>query len=148
MNGHSIIDQAIAIVANDAGFPDEASAADRTRAAATFLAGEFLSRLALIDPAAAGALSSATLDDVSVGTPGVAFDDAGLREQAEFWADTAHPREVEVYFAACLKRLQSQSIGLRGRKRLFAELWETFDPAERRAFVRRVDPQGKIRSAA
>lgn len=137
------ISDTVAWLAREIGDDFELSAAEKTRRAARFVAMEALDELARVDPAAAGEIACRALDYAYAGSPAVSLDD--LRADAEFWADCAHPREVEVYFAACLSRLGKTDLGLNARKRLFAALWESFDPAERRAVVRRVDPEGKIR---
>lgn len=89
----------------------------------------------------------AALDEAFAGIPEVDSLFGGLRADAAFWADCASAAELEAFAAAALDRIDRRdSFAMRARKRLFARLWETFPKAERVAFLRRVDPEGRIRS--
>lgn len=80
------------------------------------------------------AIAAAVLDECSAGSPYLdAWGD--IRADAEFWADCANPRELEVYFASTLTRLENQNLGLRARKRLIAKLFKALGPAEQQAFL-------------
>ena len=63
---------------------------------------------------------------------------------ALFWADCAPAHELVAYGTAALDRLCGLALGLDTRKRLFARLWETFDPKDRQAFLTRVDAEGRF----
>lgn len=63
---------------------------------------------------------------------------------ALFWADCAPAHELVAYGAAALDRLRGLPLALDTRKRLFAQLWEAFNPKDRQAFLMRVDPQGRF----
>ena len=65
-------------------------------------------------------------------------------EDARFWADCAPAHELVAYGTAALDRLRGLALGLDTRKRLFARLWETFDPKDRQAFLTRVDAEGRF----
>jgi len=86
----------------------------------------------------------AAIDDLSAGDPPCLDPFGNLRADAEFWADCAHPRELEAYFSSALKRLGNRALGIEARKRLFVSLWHSFSPADRQAFLSRVDAHGKF----
>lgn len=65
-----------------------------------------------------------------------------IRHDAEYWADMAHPREVEAYVAAGLRAASDRVLSPRASKRLFVTLWEAMPVAERKRFLSRVDPDG------
>lgn len=95
--------------------------------------------MALIDmePQDAAQICCAVLDEVAAGMP--TLDPWGdIRASAAFWADTAYPAELEVYFAAALRKLGQRALGKQMRKRLFKELWCSFTNAERAAFLKHV----------
>lgn len=100
------------------------------------------------DPEDAAQLCAGVLDAMATGGPqlgdpfGVAVSDARL------WADCAAPHELVAYGTAALDRLQSLALGANTRKRLFARLWETFDPRDRQAFLSRVGPEGRLHRGA
>lgn len=74
------------------------------------------------------------LDQIAAGSPG--FDLWGdIRADAAFWADCAHPAELEAYFSAALKRLPNQILGIRARKRLLAGLFQSLGGADQKAFI-------------
>ncbi len=79
--------------------------------------------------------------------PQASMDD--MRGDAAFWADVASPRELEVYFVACLRRLMRDRglLNTAAQKRLLVALWECLPDAERRAFLCKVDPGGTFRRA-
>jgi len=64
-----------------------------------------------------------------------------LREEADWWADTATPLEVEIYAVAALKRIRKATFATRARKRLFMAMWEEFTPQDRSAFLSKVNGQ-------
>lgn len=87
-----------------------------------------------LDPRDAATICVAVLDEVAAGSPGL--DPWGdMRADAEFWADCANPAELETYFAAALKRLRDQTLGIRARKRMMAALFLSFRHADRLAFI-------------
>lgn len=71
-----------------------------------------------------------------------------IREDADWWADVATPQEIEAVVAAGLRRIDRALFAQAARKRLFVALWDSMPQADRRAFLRRVDPQAKFRGAA
>ena len=81
------------------------------------------------------------LDDVGAGSPQLdPFGD--LRGDAQFWAETAHPAELESYVAAGTRRLERTQLSEAARKRLFVVFWEIMSDADRRKFLQRADPSG------
>lgn len=85
------------------------------------------------------------LAELETDGPAASLDD--IRSDATFWADVASPREIEVYFVVCLRRLMAD----RGRlntaslKRLLVALWSALPAAEQKAFLAKVDPEGAFR---
>lgn len=76
----------------------------------------------------------AALDTVGGGAPEyAAFGD--MRADADWWADTATPTELEIYAGAALRRIQRTTFASRARKRLFNMLWQSFSSDERTAFL-------------
>lgn len=95
--------------------------------------------MALTDmgPQDASVICCAMLDEIAAGMPD--FDPWGsTRDDAFYWADIAHPAELEFYFAAALRKLAQRALGKQARKRLFKELWRSFTDKERAAFLRHV----------
>lgn len=87
-----------------------------------------------LDPQDAASICVAVLDEVAAGSPGL--DPWGdLRADAEFWADCANPAELETYFAAALKRLLDQTLGVRARKRMLAALFLSLAKFEQDKFI-------------
>ena len=99
-------------------------------------------------PADAREIAAAYLDSMAAGDPQPHDPFGDLRNDAAFWADCAHAGELEAYFAASLKRIGDRALGIRARKRVFAALWESFDTADRMAFLRRVDVDGRFHGRA
>lgn len=90
-----------------------------------------------LDPQEDAQICCAMLDEIVAGMP--QLDPWGdIRTDAAFWADTAHPAELEAYFAAALRRLGECARGKKMRKRVFKELWRSFIDAERAAFLKHV----------
>lgn len=86
------------------------------------------------------------LEGSSAGAPMPPLEDA--REDARWWAELASPHEIEAYLSACLRAVGARPVAMRARKRVFAALWETMPEDDRRAFIRRVDPQGRFHKGA
>jgi len=106
----------------------------------------FLEDLSLVRQEERGAVSellTGWLETISAGPPTTDLW-SDMREAAAFWADIATPAELEAYVAAGLRRIERRQFAQAARKRLFVNLWEVMPEADRRAFVRRVDPQGKF----
>lgn len=95
----------------------------------------------------ANQVMSCILEDRRAGGP-VDTTWGDIREDAEWWADVATPPEIEAVVAAGLRRIERALFAVAARKRLFVALWEAMPQADRRAFLRRVDPQAKFRGAA
>ena len=94
-----------------------------------------------LDPQDAAQICVAVLDEAAAGMPG--FDPWGdIRADAAFWADIAHPTELEIYAAVAMHRLGQRALGKQMRKRLFKDLWRGFTETERAAFLRHV--QGRV----
>ena len=97
--------------------------------------------LEALDPHDAASIAVTVLDVIAAGEP--RLDPwADIRADATFWADIANPAELQVYFAAALKRLGNQALGIHSRKRLFVCLWNGFSMPDRTAFLSRVDTDG------
>jgi hypothetical protein len=82
---------------------------------------------------------------LSAGSPEAPLFD-GARAEAALWAEAASPPELECYALAALERLGRAGLAERARKRMLAALWGQLDPASRRAFLRRADPEGTLRA--
>ena len=80
-------------------------------------------------------IMAAALEDLAAGDPPMRDPFGDLRQDAAFWADCAHPVELEAYFSAALKRLLNRSLGIRARKRLLVALWCSLSDGDRRAFM-------------
>lgn len=99
--------------------------------------------LEALDAKDAATIAAAVLDEISAGYPPyTAFGD--IRADADWWADFANVAELEIYFAAILKRLGNQALGIHSRKRLFVLLWNGFALPDRTAFLSRVDADGRF----
>ncbi|WP_374292552.1 hypothetical protein [Paenirhodobacter enshiensis] len=100
------------------------------------------------DPEDAAHICATCLADLETGGPTLGDIFGTVMGDAVFWADVAPAHELAAYGLAALDRLRGTALGIGTRKRLFARLWETFDPKDRQAFLRRVDAEGKFRGAA
>lgn len=100
--------------------------------------------IAQCHPEDAVQIMAAALDDLRAGDPPMPDPFGRLREDADFWADCAHPAELEAYFASALKRLGTQALGIAARKRLFVAIWHSLSDQDRRAFLARVDSEGRF----
>lgn len=90
-----------------------------------------------MEPRDAAQICCGVLDVIAAGMPD--FDPwASTREDAFYWADIAHPAELEFYFTAALRALGHRALGRRSLKRLFKEIWCSFTDAERAAFLKHV----------
>jgi len=89
-------------------------------------------------------IMAAALESMAAGDPPMRDPFGDLRQDAAFWADCAHPAELECYLASALKRLGYRALGIAARKRLFVALWQSFPLADRQAFLSRVDAQGQF----
>lgn len=85
------------------------------------------------------------LCEVETDGPRASFDD--IRSDATFWADAASPREIEVYFVACLRQLMSErgKLNTASVKRLLVALWAVLPEGDKRAFLAKLDPDGAFR---
>lgn len=91
----------------------------------------------------AAIICAAFVEEASAGMP--PHDPWGdVRADASFWADCANIVEVEVYFAAALRRLGQTALGIGARKRLLVSIWETLSGDDRLSFLARVDPEGNF----
>ena len=90
-----------------------------------------------LDPQDAAQICAAVLEEAAAGMPG--FDPWGdIRADAAFWADFAHPAELEIYAAVAMQKLGQRALGKQMRKRVFKDLWRSFTKTERTAFLRHV----------
>jgi hypothetical protein len=103
--------------------------------------------IAACEPEDAAQIMVGALDDIAAGMPGL-YLWGDLRDDAKFWADSAHPAELEVYTVAGLRKLGRIAVGLTARKRLLVALWSGLSPADRAAFLGRVDAEGRFTRAA
>jgi len=71
------------------------------------------------------------------GLPYAPLVDGAAREDARFWAETAHPAELECYGLAAIDRLRAPNAPFVSRqiKRLVAALWARMSPGEQKSFV-------------
>jgi len=99
-------------------------------------------------PDDAAQIMAAALEGMGAGMPPMRDPFGDLRQDATFWADIAHPVELEAYFSAALTRLGSRALGIQSRKRLFVALWQSFPLTDRQAFLSRVDAQGQFTRGA
>jgi len=58
-----------------------------------------------------------------------------VREDARYWAETAHPAELECYAVATIDRLREGLFASRQIKRLIGGLWRRMSPDEKREFL-------------
>jgi hypothetical protein len=94
-----------------------------------------------LDQQDAAQICVAVLDEVAVGMPG--FDPWGdIRADAAFWADVAHPAELEIYAVMAMQKLGQRSLGKQMRKRLFMSLWRGFTKTERASFLSHIQGRG------
>lgn len=104
-----------------------------------------LGRLAAIDPDPVVQVCCAALDWYGVGSPWVQLFDENIRAAAADWADEAHPRELEAYVIAGLRRMNVTRLGHEARARVLVAIWNSMPEPDRRAFLARVDPKGVFR---
>lgn len=120
--------------------------------------------------------AAAFLDELQVTPPYVAGSRAEVKAQAAHWAAVAEPRELEEFTAAGLQALGRRLFAVPARARLGAEMmeslplpgtraadaalagvagqlkrglvaaWQRLSAEDRRAFLARVDPDGRFRS--
>lgn len=99
--------------------------------------------LSKLSPEDAAIICATFVEEASAGMP--PHDPWGdVRADASFWADCANIVEVEVYFAAALRRLGQTALGIGARKRLLVSIWETLSGDDRLSFLARVDPEGNF----
>jgi hypothetical protein len=70
------------------------------------------------------------------GLPYLPILEDNARSEAQFWADTASPAELECYALAAMDRLAGSNAMFTSRqiKRLVAAIWRRMTPDERQAF--------------
>lgn len=98
------------------------------------------------DPEAAAWAAYDWLHMREAGLPLVALVDGKAREDARFWAETAHPGELECYALAAMDRLGGISGGhalfaSRQIKRLAGALFKRMSPQEQAAFAKWIKDQ-------
>ncbi|WP_051294576.1 hypothetical protein [Gemmobacter nectariphilus] len=92
----------------------------------------------------AAAICAAYLDDHRTGGPVMGDPFGMVSGDAALWADSAPAHELVAYGTAALDRLRTANLGLNARKRLFAALWRSFPDQDRKAFLARVDAEGRF----
>lgn len=100
--------------------------------------------LANCAPQDAAQLCAACLSEIETGGPVMGDLLGTVAGDAAIWADCAPVHELAAYAVAALDRLRGARLGVSARKRLFAELWQTFDDDDRQAFISRVDAEGRF----
>lgn len=95
-------------------------------------------------PDDAAQLCAAMLAELETGGPVMGDLLGTVTGDALLWADCAPAHELVAYGTAALDRLRGQGLGVGVRKKLFAHIWETFDPPDRLAFLARVDRSGRF----
>ena len=88
------------------------------------------------------------LQDNEAGMPYVAIIEGTARDDARFWAETAHPAELECYALAAMNRLGgigggSAMFATRQIKRLAGALFRRMSPDEQAAFANWIAEQMK-----
>jgi len=108
---------------------------------------QMIERAVLIDRQATLEVLSFAVDDLGAGAPAAVtpFTD-NLRADAAFWADCATPHEIEAYVGAGLAAIPRKTFASALVKKMLVNLWLRLDPAERQAFLHRVDPKGQFRA--
>ncbi len=96
------------------------------------------------DPQDVAHICATRLAELETGGPAMGNLLGTVTGDALFWADCAPVHELVAYGTAALNRLRTCALGLDTRKRLFARLWEGFDPKDRQAFLSRVDGEGRF----
>ena len=99
-------------------------------------------------PADASAIAAAYLHAMQTDGPTMGDPFGMVASDARFWADCAPPHELAAYGLAALEKLRGSALGIGQRKRLFAALWASFSEADRVAFLRRVDADGRFHGRA
>lgn len=96
-----------------------------------------------------GQMLCAALEEYIGAGPAGQAQIADMKYDAAWWADMANPRELEAYVGAGLRAIERRTFAPAARKRLLVALWDSLDTDEKRAFLTRVDPEGRfVRGAA
>ena len=90
------------------------------------------------------AICAEFLDSQRTGGPVMGDPFGMVSGDAALWADSAPVHELAAYGTAALDRLRTANLGLNARKRLFAALWRSFPDQDRKAFLARVDAEGRF----
>lgn len=109
-----------------------------------YIAGQCLTHMGAFAKQDAEGVAWAAYDWLQIneaGMPVLPLIDGKAREDARFWAETAHPAELEAYALASIDRLAGSGGGhalFAGRqiKRLVGALWRRMSPAEQVAFAK------------
>lgn len=92
----------------------------------------------------AAQICMAFLESMETGGPTLGDPFGMVTGDAMFWADCAPAHELVAYGTAALNRLRGTALGIGTRKRLFAALWRSFKDEDRKAFLSRVDAEGRF----
>lgn len=100
--------------------------------------------LAACRPKDAAAICAEFLESQRTGGPVMGDPFGMVSGDAALWADSAPVHELAAFGTAALDRLRTANLGLNARKRLFAALWQSFPDQARKAFLARVDAEGRF----
>ena len=93
--------------------------------------------LADMDQTDAAQVMTAALDEMRIGGPqGATF--GPVRDDAEWWAETAPQHELQEYAYAAMKVMAGRALGRSARLRFLAVLWNGVSPDDKREFLARV----------
>lgn len=92
----------------------------------------------------AAQICMAFLESMETGGPTLGDPFGMVAGDAALWADSAPAHELQAYGVAALDRLRTANLGINARKRLFAALWRSFKDEDRKAFLSRVDAEGRF----
>ena len=99
------------------------------------MAAEALCRaIAECHPEDAAQIMAAALDDMGTTGPAAAFLGA-QKQDAEFWAETAPPNELQAYCYAGLQKLGQRALGPKTRSRMIVALWNAMRDEEKQKFL-------------
>lgn len=107
---------------------------------AAFVTGQvfdFLHRASRVDAQAVAWACYEWLGANEAGAPQLGMVDGKARDDARFWAETAHLGELECYVLAGVDKLLSANPAFASRqiKRLAGKLWRRMSPTEKQAYL-------------
>lgn len=87
----------------------------------------------------------AALDHYGAGAPDTAAFDENVAQRTDDWARYAGPHELRAMARSLVEHIADAPLLDRMVRDLMALLWQRARPETRRAFLARVDPQGRLR---